>query len=64
MSNLFSDFKPYFTFKFVKQDLFVYGDELRRILTFISDLTHNDTNSTVKDTQITGKANVPFKEIR
>lgn len=64
MSNLFSDFKPYFTFKFVKQDLFVYGDELRRILTFISDLTHNDTNSTVKDTQITAKANVPFKEIR
>ena len=43
---------------------YVYGDELRRILTFISDLTHNDTNSTVKDTQITAKANVPFKEIR
>jgi predicted transcriptional regulator len=39
------------------------GDELRRILTIISDLTHNDTNSTVKDTQITAKANVPFKEI-
>jgi predicted transcriptional regulator len=38
-------------------------DELRRILTIISDLTHNDTNSTVKDTQITAKANVPFKEI-
>jgi predicted transcriptional regulator len=32
-------------------------------LTIISDLTHNDTNSTVKDTQITAKANVPFKEI-
>jgi DNA-binding IscR family transcriptional regulator len=39
------------------------SDELRRILTIISDLTHNDTNSTVKDTQITAKANVPFKEI-
>ncbi len=39
------------------------GDELRRILTIISDLTHNDTNSTVKDTQITAKANVPFKEM-
>jgi predicted transcriptional regulator len=38
-------------------------DELRRILTIISDLTHNDTNSTVKDTLITTKANVPFKEI-
>jgi predicted transcriptional regulator len=38
-------------------------DELRRILTIISDLTHNDTNSTVKDTLITAKANVPFKEI-
>ena len=38
-------------------------DELRRILTIISDLTHNDTNSTVKDTKITAKANVPFKEI-
>ena len=31
------------------------GDELRKILTIISDLTHNDTNSTVKDTQITAK---------
>jgi predicted transcriptional regulator len=39
------------------------GDELRRILTIISDLTHNDTYSTVKDTQITVKANVSFKEI-
>jgi len=63
MSNLFSDFKPYFTFKFVKQDLLCLW-RWRRILTFISNLTHNDTNSTVKDTQITAKANVPFKEIR
>lgn len=39
-------------------------DELRRIFTIISDLTHNDTYSTVKDTQITVKANVPFIEIR
>jgi predicted transcriptional regulator len=38
-------------------------DELRKILTIISDLTHNDTNSTVKETQITANANVPFKEI-
>ena len=38
-------------------------DELRRIFTINSDLTHNDTYSTVKDTQITVKANVPFKEI-
>ena len=37
--------------------------ELRRILTIISDLTHNDINSTVKDNLITAKANVPFKEI-
>ncbi len=39
------------------------SNELRKILTIISDLTHNDTNSTVKDTQIIAKANVPFKEI-
>ena len=26
------------------------SDELRRILTIISDLTDNDTNTTVKDT--------------
>jgi predicted transcriptional regulator len=39
------------------------GDDLRKILSIISDLTHNDTNSTVKDTQITAKANIPFKEI-
>ena len=38
-------------------------DELRRILTIISDLTHNDIISTVKDTLITTKANVSFKEI-
>ena len=38
-------------------------DELRRILTIISDLTHNDTNSTIKDTKITAEANGPFKEI-
>ena len=38
-------------------------DELRRILTIISDLTYNDTNSTLKNSQITAKANVPFKEI-
>jgi len=36
-------------------------DELR-ISTIISDLTQNDTYSTVKNTQITVKANVPFKE--
>jgi predicted transcriptional regulator len=32
-------------------------------VTIISDLTHNDINSTVKDTLITAKSNVPFKEI-
>jgi predicted transcriptional regulator len=38
-------------------------DELRRILTIISDLTDNDTNTTVKDTQIIVEANRPSKEV-
>ena len=32
-------------------------DELRRILTIISDLTQNDTNSIIKDTEIIAEAN-------
>ena len=39
------------------------GDELRRILTIISDLTHNDTNSSVKDTEIIAEANRQSEEI-
>ncbi len=39
------------------------GDELRRILTIISDLTHNETNSSVKDTEIIAKANRQSEEI-
>ena len=31
------------------------SDELRRILTIISDLNHNETNSSVKDTEIIAK---------
>ncbi|HEY6658369.1 MAG TPA: winged helix-turn-helix domain-containing protein [Nitrososphaeraceae archaeon] len=38
-------------------------DELRRILTIISDLTHNDTNSSVKDTEIIVEANRQSDEI-
>ena len=38
-------------------------DELRRILTIISDLTHNDTNSSVKDTEIIAEANRQSDEI-
>jgi predicted transcriptional regulator len=38
-------------------------DELRRVLTIISDLTHNDTNSSVKDTEIIAKANRQSEEI-
>ena len=39
------------------------SDELRRILTIISDLTHNDTNSSVKDTEIIVEANRQSEEI-
>ena len=38
-------------------------DELRRILTIISDLTHNDTNSSIKDTNIIAEANRQSDEI-
>ena len=38
-------------------------DELRRILTIISDLTHNDTNSIIKDTKIIAEANRQSDEI-
>ena len=38
-------------------------DELRKILTIISDLTDNDTNTTTKDTQIIAEANRPSEEI-
>jgi predicted transcriptional regulator len=38
-------------------------DELRRILTIISDLTHNDTNSIIKDTEIIAEANRQSDEI-
>jgi predicted transcriptional regulator len=39
------------------------SDELRRILTIISDLTNNDTNSSVKDTKIITEANRQSKEV-
>jgi predicted transcriptional regulator len=39
------------------------SDELRKILTIISDLTHNDTNSSVKDTKIIAQANRQSEEI-
>jgi predicted transcriptional regulator len=38
-------------------------DELRRILTIISDLTHNDINSNVKDTKIIAEANLQSQGI-
>ena len=38
------------------------SDDLRRILTIISDLTHNDTNSSVKDTEIIAEANRQSEE--
>jgi predicted transcriptional regulator len=38
-------------------------DELRRILTIISDLTHNDINSNVKDTKIIEEANLQSQRI-
>jgi len=37
-------------------------DELR-ISTIISDLTQNDTNMAIKDTQIIVEANRPYEEI-
>ncbi|MGZ5548764.1 MAG: hypothetical protein ACXWFZ_12540 [Nitrososphaeraceae archaeon] len=38
-------------------------DELRRILTIISDLTLNDTNFTVKNTRIIAEANRSCEEV-
>jgi predicted transcriptional regulator len=38
-------------------------EELRRILTIISDLTHNDINSNVKDTKIIAEANLQSQGI-
>jgi predicted transcriptional regulator len=38
-------------------------DELRRILTIISDLTHNDINSSVKDTKIIVEANLQSEDV-
>jgi hypothetical protein len=38
-------------------------DELRKILTIISDLTDNETNTTVKDIQIILEANRPSEEV-
>ena len=37
------------------------SDELRRILTIISDLTNNDINSSVKDTKIITEANRQYE---
>jgi predicted transcriptional regulator len=39
------------------------ADELRRILTIISDMTHNDTKTNVKDTQIIAEVNRPSAEV-
>ena len=38
-------------------------DGLRRILTIISDLTHNDINSNVKDTKIIAEGNLQSKDV-
>ena len=38
-------------------------DELRRILTIISDLTLNDTKSSIKNTRIIAEANRPCEEV-
>ena len=38
-------------------------DELRRILTIISDFTLNDTNFSVKDTRIISEANRTCEEV-
>ena len=38
-------------------------DELRRILTIISDFTLNDTNFSVKDTRIISEANGTCEEV-
>ena len=38
-------------------------DELRRILTIISDLTHNDTNLIIKDTKIIAEANLQSEDV-
>jgi predicted transcriptional regulator len=38
-------------------------DELRRILTIISDFTLNDTNFSVKDTRIIAEANRSCEEV-
>lgn len=38
-------------------------DELRRILTIISDLTHNDTNSSIKDIKIIAESNRHSEEV-
>jgi predicted transcriptional regulator len=39
------------------------ADELRRILTIISDMTHNDTKTNVRDTQIIAEVNRPSAEV-
>ena len=39
------------------------NDELRRILTIISDLTLNDTTFTIKDTRIIAEANRSCEEV-
>jgi predicted transcriptional regulator len=39
------------------------NDELRRILTIISDFTLNDTNFSVKDTRIISEANRTCEEV-
>jgi len=62
MSNFFSDFKPYFTLKLLTRFVLSMRDELR-ISTIISDLTQNDTNMAIKDTQIIVEANRPYEEI-
>jgi predicted transcriptional regulator len=38
-------------------------DELRRILTIIRDLTHNDINLSVKDTKIITEANLQSEDV-
>jgi predicted transcriptional regulator len=40
-----------------------HHQELTRILTIIADLTHHDTNSSIKDTDIIAEANSPSEEV-
>jgi predicted transcriptional regulator len=40
-----------------------HSDELRRILTIISDITQNDTKPKIKDSKIIAEVNRPSEEV-